>query len=138
MTLHDRGDRRPAQQAHRLPAARLDEEHYARSSEGTTPGDRERSRSLRSGPGHLPTGNRRGAGSGLAGLIRFLLFVGVLAAIVLTVSLTVLRPVVARAVVGWAADNPSALRLPFVADLVREDLGTALTRPAGTDPSQPR
>lgn len=136
MTPRGRTDGRSAPQAHRLPPAGLDDEHYARSIEGTTLGDRDRSRSPRSLPGRPPTGNRRGGGFGLAGLIRFLLFVGVLAAIVLTVSLTVLRPVVARAVVGWAADNPSALRLPFVADLVREDLGAALTTPAGRDPSQ--
>ena len=30
----------------------------------------------------------------------------------------------------WAEDNPAALRIPFVADMVREDLGPALTAPA--------
>ena len=54
----------------------------------------------------------------------------VLAGIVLVVSLTVLRPVVARAVVDWASDNPSALGLPFVKELVREDLGQAMTEAA--------
>ena len=34
-----------------------------------------------------------------------------------------------RAVVAWAEGNPGALRIGFVADLVREDLGAALTRP---------
>ena len=81
---------------------------------------------------------RRGArpGSGSAASSGSLLFIGVLAAIVLVVSLTVLRPFVAGAVVGWASDNPSALRLPFVQDLVREDLGSAMTDPPGADPEQ--
>ncbi len=63
-------------------------------------------------PGRRPTAPgaaRAAAGSASAGLVRFVLFVGVLAAIVLVVALTVLRPVVAGAVVDWAADNPSAL-----------------------------
>ena len=36
-------------------------------------------------------------------------------------------------VVPWAWDNPSALQLGFVSDLVREDLGAALTAPASED-----
>lgn len=78
----------------------------------------------------------RGSGFGWGGLLRFALYVGILAALVLIVSLTVLRPVVAQAVVDWAADNPSALRLPFVADLVRENLGARMTGPASSDASQ--
>ena len=94
----------------------------------------------------LDYGSRRGANgrpslngragrngqSGLAGLVRFLIFALVLAAVVLAGMLTVLRPVVAGTISGWAYDNPGALRIPFVADLVRENLGSALTEPAGT------
>jgi UPF0755 protein len=65
--------------------------------------------------------------------IRFLLFLVVLAGLVLFGMATVLRPVVASAVVGWADSNPGALKLPFVADLVRENLGPALTQPAGAN-----
>jgi UPF0755 protein len=43
---------------------------------------------------------------------------------------TVARPLARIAVVALAEDNPSALRIGFVADLVREDLGDALTEPA--------
>jgi UPF0755 protein len=75
--------------------------------------------------------NRNGHG-GLGGLVRFLIFALVLAAVVLAGMLTVLRPVVAGTITGWAYDNPGALRIPFVADLVRENLGTALTETAGT------
>ena len=84
-----------------------------------------------------PDGNGRRRGFRLPGFIRFLLFAGVLAALVLLVLLTALRPVVRAGVVGWAWDNPSAItRFPFVADLVREDLGDALTRRRA--PTRPR
>jgi UPF0755 protein len=80
---------------------------------------------------HRP-GHRRGFR--LPGIIRFLLFAGILAGLVLVVLLTALRPVLRAGVVGWAWDNPGAIeRFPFVADLVKEDLGDALTTPAGSD-----
>jgi len=78
-----------------------------------------------------------GRGShGLVGLLKFLLFTVILAAIVLVVSLTALRPVFNNTVLSWAAENPAALQFPFVKDLVREDLGTSLTTPASTDAAQ--
>ncbi len=76
------------------------------------------------------------SGSGGHGFIRFLLFAVVLAALVVTTMFTVLRPVVRSAIVDWAWENQGALRFGFVADLVREDLGDALTEPAGTDPTR--
>jgi UPF0755 protein len=39
-------------------------------------------------------------------------------------------------VVGWAYDNPGALRIPFVADMVRERLGPALTAPVSDDATE--
>jgi len=80
--------------------------------------------------------NGGGRGGGIVGLLKFLVFTLLLAALVLLVALTALRPVVNNAILGWAADSPAALKLPFVADIVREDLGTALTQPASTDPAQ--
>jgi hypothetical protein len=77
-----------------------------------------------------------GGGSGLVGLLKFLVFALVLAAIVLVVLLTALRPVVNSVVLDVAQDNPAALQLPFVKDIVREDLGAALTEPASQDPTQ--
>lgn len=66
------------------------------------------------------------------GVIRFLLFALVVASVVLGTMFTVLRPVVRSAVVDWAWENPGSLnRIPFVADLVREDLGDLLIDPAG-------
>ncbi|NJD27977.1 MAG: endolytic transglycosylase MltG [Chloroflexi bacterium] len=82
---------------------------------------------------------RRDAGGGfrLPGWVRFLLFTGVLAGIVLIAFLTALRPVLRAGVVGWAWDNPGTItQIPLVADLVREDLGADLTAPAGTDPTE--
>jgi UPF0755 protein len=80
---------------------------------------------------HQPRG-----GGGLPGIVKFLLFTGILAAVVVIASLTALRPVLRAAIVGWAWDNPGSLRVPFVADFIREDLGAALTEPAGTDPAE--
>ncbi len=80
-------------------------------------------------PGRRPDGRRSGS-TGLPGIIRFLLFTGLLAVVVIVAGLTALRPLVRAAVVGWAWDNPGSLRVPFVADFVREDLGLVLTAPA--------
>ncbi len=79
---------------------------------------------------------RSAGGGGLAGFFRFLLFSLVLAGIVLIALVTVLRPVISGAVVEWAGDSPSALGIPFVADMVRDDLGAALTTAPSDDPAQ--
>ena len=65
--------------------------------------------------------------------MRFLVFSLVLAAIVLVSLVTFLRPLISGAIVGWASDNPSALGIPFVADMVRDDLGKALTDAPSAD-----
>jgi UPF0755 protein len=78
--------------------------------------------------------------NGHHGPLRFLAFAVVLGGLVLVVivalALTVLRPLARGAIVDWAWDNPGALRVGVVADLVREDLGTDLTDPASADPSE--
>jgi UPF0755 protein len=82
------------------------------------------------GRGNPPQGRRpeqRREPGGLPGFLRFALFAGILAVVVVIAGLTALRPLVRAAVVGWAWDNPGSLRLPFVADFIREDLGRALT-----------
>jgi UPF0755 protein len=95
------------------------------------------------GRGNPMGGSRdRGSGNGkgsfrLPGFLRFILFAGALALIVLIVLLTALRPLVRAGVVGWAWDNPSAItRFPFVGDFVREDLGSAIDAPAGSDATE--
>ncbi len=87
-----------------------------------------------------PPGGRRdrkgGPSSGLPGILRFVLFAGILAVVVAVAGLTVMRPLVRAAVVGWAWDNPGSLRISFVADFIREDLGPVLTSPASDDASE--
>jgi UPF0755 protein len=87
-----------------------------------------------------PPQRRRGGGSslgsGLLGLLKFLVFALVLAGLVLIVALTALRPLVNSVVLDIAQDNPAALQLPFVKDIVREDLGASLTDPVSADPTQ--
>jgi UPF0755 protein len=80
-------------------------------------------------------GRMRGNKRGHHGIVRFLLFTVILAAVVLGALVTVGRPVLASAVVGWASDSPAALNVPFVADLVAEDLGPALTTAVSSDPT---
>ena len=70
------------------------------------------------------------------GLLRFLVFALVLAAVVLAVLLFALRPVVNDTILSVAEDNPAALGLPFVKDLVRDDLGPALTTPVSSEQTQ--
>ena len=128
MTIRSGGRPRDRRQPH---ARRFDPDAYATDY---VPEAYEPSR--RSGNGN--GGGRRGGGrgSGIGGVLKFLVFALVLATLVLVVALTALRPLVNNAILGLAADNPAALRLPFVADIVRQDLGDALTDPVSQDPTQ--
>ena len=74
--------------------------------------------------------------SGIGGLVGFVVFVGIAAVVVLLALGTVLRPLTRSVVVGFADGNPGALGLPFVAELVREDLGEAMTAPASSDTTE--
>jgi peptidoglycan lytic transglycosylase G len=97
---------------------------YQRSGRyGRGPGDQRR---------YEPYGSHKG---GVTGLLRFLAFLVLLAVAVLLVMATVARPLVRAVVVPWAWDNQGSLQISFVADLVREDLGSALTDPAGSNPA---
>jgi peptidoglycan lytic transglycosylase G len=128
MTIRSGGRPRDPRSPH---ARRYEPDAYATDyvPEGFEP-----SRRSSGGNGKRRTG--RGRGGGLFGLLKFLVFTLLLAALVLLVALTALRPLVNNAILGWAADSPAALKLPFVADIVREDLGTALTQPVSTNPEQ--
>jgi UPF0755 protein len=96
---------------------------YRRSGRyGRGPGDQRR---------YERFGERRGGG--LGGLVRFLLFLAILAAAVVLVLVTVARPILRMAIAPWAEQNPSAQSIGFIAELVREDLGAALTTPASND-----
>jgi UPF0755 protein len=58
-----------------------------------------------------------------------------LAALIVVGGLTVLRPVIGEWALGLAKSNPQALTVPFVADLVGQQLGERVSAPAGTDGS---
>lgn len=129
MTIRSGGRPRDRRQPH---ARRFEADAYATDY---VPVDYEPSR--RYGNGNGGGGRRRGGrGGGLTGLIKFLLFAVALAALVLLVALTALRPLVNSAILSWASDSPAALNLPFVADIVREDLGDSLTKAVSSDPEQ--
>ena len=85
------------------------------------------------GPNGWNDGRRR---RGIPGILRFLIFFLVLGGIVVILLVTALRPLVRQTIVGWATDNPAALGMPFVLDLVKEDLGSKLQDPASTDTAQ--
>jgi len=137
MTIRSGGrprDSRKAQQAHPIQQEKAPEPSPPdyRLPRGNGNGGK----SGGNGYGSIGGGHGRRGGGGFGGILRFLAFTVVLAAIVLAVLLTALRPMVRDAVLGWASDNPAALDMPFVADLVREDLGTKLTDAASTDTAQ--
>jgi UPF0755 protein len=75
-------------------------------------------------------GDRRGS---IGGPLGFALFLVILVVIVLVGLFTIARPVARLAIVPLAEDNTAALRIGFIADLVREDIGAALTNPAVGD-----
>ncbi|HEY5434253.1 MAG TPA: endolytic transglycosylase MltG [Candidatus Limnocylindrales bacterium] len=87
------------------------------------------------GPGDQRRFEEYGNGRGFGGLLRFVVFLAVMALVVLLVMVTVARPVLRMVVVPWTDGNPGSLRIGFVAELVREDLGAALTTPASNDPA---
>jgi UPF0755 protein len=131
MTIRSGGRPRDTRQAHPIAADVHDEPwepdyRHDRGSHGYDNG----SSNGRNGR------NRRGSGGGMGGIARFLVFALVLAAIVLVAFVTVLRPIVTGAIVGWASDNPGALGIDFVADMVKEDLGDKLTTAASSDTEQ--
>jgi UPF0755 protein len=92
------------------------------------------------GRGGPPTVRRRRSDeprSRLPAPVRFVLFGGVLAGVVLLALLTIFRPLVSAGVVSWAWDNPGSItRFGFIEDFVREDLDGALTAPAGQDATE--
>jgi UPF0755 protein len=127
MTIRSGGRPRDARQAHPAADGAYDEPwepQYRRTGGGYSNGN---------GNGGY---GRRGGGGGLGGVLKFLVFAVVLAAIVLGLLFTILRPLVRGAVIDWASDSPGALGVPFVADLIREDLGKQLTDPASSDSEQ--
>jgi UPF0755 protein len=76
---------------------------------------------------------RKPRSGGLGQLLRFALFAGIVGSVVVGGLYFVARPVVVNAIVGWAAENPTAQKLPFIADIVRGELNSSLTPVAADD-----
>jgi UPF0755 protein len=81
--------------------------------------------------GGPPTRDRIGRGVGV--IVGLFLVAGVFVVVGGVLFMTVLRPAIGGWVTGMAYDNPSLLGMGWVSDLVRDDLGPALTTPASSD-----
>ena len=92
----------------------------------------------RGGPPIISRGRRSDEPrSRLPAPVRFVLFGGALAGIVLLVLLTAFRPLLTAGVVSWAWSNPGSItRIGFIEGFVREDLGDALTAAASTNATE--
>ena len=72
---------------------------------------------------------RKAGFSGLGPILRFLVFALVIGSLVVGGLFYVALPVVRNGIVDWAAENPTALQLPFVSDIVRGSLWTSISQP---------
>ena len=139
MTIRSGGRARERSQAHPSEPGTLEGDWQPEYERGgsSVPGGGRGGNGRRGGNGN-GNGYNYGSGGrrGIPGILKFLVFALVLAALVLLTLVTLLRPLIRDTVVGWATDNPAALGMPFVADLVKEDLGAKLTDPASTDRTQ--
>src|ERR1035437_2494469 len=79
--------------------------------------------------GDPPRNYRSSRSGGFGTVARFAVFAVVAAALVLGGLFFVAKPIVSSSLANWAAENPTALKLPFMADIVRSELGTKLTQP---------
>jgi UPF0755 protein len=70
---------------------------------------------------------RQRRSGGLGQFLQFALFAAIVGSVVVGGLYFVARPIVVNGIVGWAAENPTALQLPFVSDIVRAELGPSLT-----------
>src|ERR1035437_438657 len=69
---------------------------------------------------------RQGRSGGMGRFLRFALFAAIVGSIVVGGLYFVARPIVVNGIVGWAAENPTAQKLPFISDIVRGELGPSL------------
>jgi UPF0755 protein len=72
---------------------------------------------------------RKSRSGGPASLVRFALFAAIIGSVVVGGLYFVARPIVVNAIVDWAAENSTALQLPFVSQIVRGGLGASLSQP---------
>jgi len=82
-------------------------------------------------------GGGRGRGVRSLGLLAGCLIVaGASAIVILVLATTLLRPIVGGWVTGMAYDSPSLLGIGWISDLVKADLGSALTERASANGSE--
>ena len=72
---------------------------------------------------------RKGRSGGPGHFLRFALFATLLGGLVAGALYYVARPIVVNGIVDWAAENPTALSLPFVSDVVRGALSSSISEP---------
>jgi UPF0755 protein len=72
---------------------------------------------------------RKPRSGGIGSILRFAAFALVIGSVVVGGLYFVARPVLVNGIVSWGAENPTALKVPFVADIVRGEFGTLLTEP---------
>jgi UPF0755 protein len=80
---------------------------------------------------------RSGRSGGVAAKLAFVATMVVLVALVLGGLYVFVRPPVLSAIADWGAENPTALNLPFVEDIVRGELGDSLTEPVNREDFTP-
>lgn len=72
---------------------------------------------------------RKERSGGPGGFLRFALFAVIVGGLVVGGLYYVARPIVVNGIVDWAAENPTALSLPFVSDVVRGALWSSISEP---------
>jgi UPF0755 protein len=79
--------------------------------------------------GEIKRDYRKRRSGGIGSVLRFALFALVVGSVVVGGLYFVARPIVVGGLVSWAAENPTAQKLPFISDIVRGEFGSELTEP---------
>jgi UPF0755 protein len=72
---------------------------------------------------------RKNRSGGLGSILGFAVLTALVGGLVVGGLYFVARPIVADGIVDWAAENPTALKLPFVSDIVRGTLWSSISQP---------
>ncbi len=94
-------------------------------------------RTRRRGEGYESRDYRSGRSGGLASRLAALAALAALVALVMAGLYVFARPPVLSAIADWGAENPAALNLPFVEEIVRGELGDSLTEPVNREDFAP-
>jgi UPF0755 protein len=72
---------------------------------------------------------RKSRSGGIGLVVRFGLLASIVGGLVVGGLFFVARPMVVGGIVDWAAENPTALKLPYVSDIVRGELWPSISQP---------